>query len=72
MIQILEHILIILCVVWILPSAFSHSLEQWKNLSPAMQLPTFFLYISFPIGMSLVVVRLIQLLSSDVRSIKQR
>ena len=71
-IQILEHILIILSVLWILPSAFSHSVEQWKNLSPAMELPTFFLYISFPIGMSLVVIRLIQLLSSDVRSIKQR
>jgi TRAP-type C4-dicarboxylate transport system permease small subunit len=72
LIQILEHILMILAVIWILPSAFSHSVEQWKNLSPAMELPTFFLYISFPIGMSLVVVRLVQLLSSDLRSIKQR
>jgi len=69
--QILEYILMILSVIWILPSAFLHSIEQWKNLSPAMELPTFFLYISFPIGMCLVVVRLIQLLSSDVRSIKQ-
>jgi len=69
--QILEYILMILSVIWILPSAFLHSIEQWKNLSPAMELPTFFLYISFPIGMSLVVIRLIQLLSSDVRSIKQ-
>jgi TRAP-type C4-dicarboxylate transport system permease small subunit len=69
--QILEYILMILSVIWILPSAFFHSIEQWKNLSPAMELPTFFLYISFPIGMCLVVVRLIQLLSSDVRSIKQ-
>jgi TRAP-type C4-dicarboxylate transport system permease small subunit len=71
-IQILEYILIILCVLCILPSSFSHSVEQWKNLSPAMELPTFFLYISFPIGMSLSVIRLIQLLSSDLRSIKQR
>ncbi len=70
--QILEYILMILSVIWILPSAFSHSVEQWKNLSPAMELPTFFLYISFPIGMSLVVIRLIQLLSSDVHSFKQR
>lgn len=71
-IQILTHILIILSVLWILPSAFSHSVEQWKNLSPALELPTFILYISFPIGMSLVVVRLIQLLSTDIRSIKQQ
>jgi TRAP-type C4-dicarboxylate transport system permease small subunit len=67
-IRILSQILIILSVLWILPSAFSHSVEQWKNLSPAMELPTFFLYISFPIGMSLMVVRLIQLLRSDIRS----
>ena len=71
-ILILESILMILSVILILPSAFYHSIEQWKNLSPAMELPTFFLYISFPIGMSLSVVRLIQLLFSDVRSIKQR
>jgi TRAP-type C4-dicarboxylate transport system permease small subunit len=70
-ILILEYILMILSVIWILPSAFHHSVEQWKNLSPAMELPTFFLYISFPIGMTLVVVRLIQVLLSDIRSIKQ-
>jgi TRAP-type C4-dicarboxylate transport system permease small subunit len=70
-IQILEHILIILSVVWILPSAFSHSFEQLKNLSPAMEIPTFFLYISFPIGMCLSVVRLVQLVFSDYRSSKQ-
>ena len=71
-IQVLEHILIILSVIWILPSAFSHSVEQWKNLSPALEIPTFVLYISFPIGMCLVVVRLVQLVYSDVRSSKQR
>jgi len=70
-ILILEYILMILSVMYILPSAFHHSIEQWKNLSPAMELPTFFLYISFPLGMSLVVIRLLQLLISDARSIKQ-
>ena len=71
-IQILTNIVIILSVIWILPSAFSHSVEQWKNLSPAMQLPTFILYISFPIGMSLVAVRLVQLLSADIHALKQQ
>jgi TRAP-type C4-dicarboxylate transport system permease small subunit len=61
----------ILSVIWILPSAFFHSIEQWKNLSPAMEIPTFFLYISFPIGMCLSVVRLVQLVFSDYRSSKQ-
>ena len=71
-IQILTNIVIILSVIWILPSAFSHSVEQWKNLSPAMQLPTFILYISFPIGMSLVAIRLVQLLSADIHALKQQ
>jgi TRAP-type C4-dicarboxylate transport system permease small subunit len=70
-IVILEYVLMILSVIYILPSAFHHSVEQWKNLSPAMELPTFFLYISFPIGMTLVVIRLLQTLISDVRSIQQ-
>jgi TRAP-type C4-dicarboxylate transport system permease small subunit len=70
-IVILEYVLMILSVIYILPSAFHHSVEQWKNLSPAMELPTFFLYISFPIGMTLVVIRLLQTLISDVRSIRQ-
>lgn len=69
-IQILQGILMIGGSIWILPSAFAHSVEQYGNLSPALEMPIFYVYISFPIGMLLLVIRLLQLLVTDVRSLR--
>lgn len=69
-VQILQGILMIGGSIWILPSAFAHAVEQHRNLSPALEIPIFYVYISFPIGMLLLVIRLVQLLVTDVRSLK--
>jgi TRAP-type C4-dicarboxylate transport system permease small subunit len=69
-VQILQGILMISGSLYILPRAFAHAIEQYRNLSPALEMPIFYVYISFPIGMLLLVIRLAQLLVADVRSLK--
>ena len=70
LIDIVQNIIIILSIIYILPSAFTHAIEVYWRRSPALEMPMFYVYISFPIGMALLVFRLIGLLKEDFRAFK--
>ena len=69
-IDIVQNIIIIFCIIYILPSSFSHAIEVYARRSPALEMPMFYVYISFPIGMVLLALRMIGLVIKDIRLIK--
>ncbi|MBW1700219.1 MAG: TRAP transporter small permease [Deltaproteobacteria bacterium] len=68
--DIVQNIIIILCIIYILPSAFDHAIEVYGRRSPALEMPMFYVYISFPVGMVLLILRMIGLVIEDIKLLK--
>ncbi len=69
--EIFQNIIIIICMSWILPSALAFSIDLYQRRSPALEIPMFYVYISFPIGMTLLIIRSIGLIVEDIRLLRQ-
>ena len=69
-VEIVQNVIIIICMIWILPSAFAYGIDVFQKRSPALEIPMFYVYISFPIGMSLLTIRSIGLIVEDIRSLR--
>lgn len=69
-VEIVQNIAIIICMIWILPSAFAYGIDVFQKRSPALEIPMFYVYISFPIGMVFLIIRCIGVMVEDIRFLR--
>jgi TRAP-type C4-dicarboxylate transport system permease small subunit len=70
-IEIIQIVMVIICTIWILPSAVAYAIDVYQRRSPALEIPMFYVYVSFPIGMVLLIIRSIGVIAEDIRSLRQ-
>lgn len=69
-VEIIQIITVIICTLWILPSAVTFAIDLYQRRSPALEIPMFYVYISFPIGMTLLIIRSIGIIVEDIRFLR--